>query len=241
MSCHLFAGSPDFECRDAYKKIMDKFKQNGLIKSNIERSLNELCEEKENKFYLKPIAYRPTGVVLGCPLSNEYFIEKLWLLSQSFDSFLKSISDNNVRFAFVPSESYHITIVSHSHFDIDKKIDLITDIDKAKVNRVIKNNSQGAINIHFKGILLTPEGRLLIPGYPCDNNLYHLRKKLIESIPDLRANIPKVAHIKLGHMLIYVEDEKSKLLLDWIISFEKSISEKLTFEDVYTPIGRILL
>jgi 2'-5' RNA ligase len=241
MRCHLFAENPDVECKATYNTIIERFKRNGLIKSNIKRSFSELCEKKENKYYLKSIAFRPTGVVLGCPLNNQNFIQKLWLLSESFDQYLKSISDNNARFAFVPSESYHITIVSHSHFDIDKQIDLMTDIDKEKVNIVIKNNSQGPISIDFKGILLTPEGRLLIPGYPCDNNLYHLRKKLTESVPELRANIPKVAHIKLGHMLIYVENEKSKLLLDWITFFGNTINEKLIFEDVYTPIGRILL
>ena len=65
--------------------------------------------------------------------------------------------------------------------------------------------------------------------------------RLAEELPQLRVNVPPAVHIKLGHILAPVVGEDLKILLRNVAFCGESFDAHLTFNDFYTPVGRISL
>jgi len=233
---------PDIICRTRYRTIARECRRHGLAQDQIKKSLYELSQQVGDRYYLKDTAYKPTGVALGCPLPDANVARQLWRIAQLFERYLKLLCpDDEKTFAFVPSDSYHITLANRSHFETTTAITPITEEEKEISRQAIARVGQGTIKVHLHGLILTRTGRLIIPGFPCDTRLYQIRASLVERISELRVNVPDVAHIKLGHVLAPLDMQKVESLLCWIMRCGGLVSFGLSFDDVYTPIGRISL
>lgn len=80
------------------------------------------------------------------------------------DYFIKLMRLNNLEiFAFVPPDSYHVTLVNRSHFGTDTKVKGMTKEEKEFTGKVIIKKDEGPIEVQFKGLILTTEGHLLTP------------------------------------------------------------------------------
>lgn len=228
-------------CRGRYDFLYRESVQNGLNLDEIEKSVN-LCHRVGKQFFLQDIACKPTGVALGCPLPDSQLTEKLWRLIERLNNDIAlhfpTVSE---AFSFVKSDTYHITIVNRSHYKTNSSITEMTMEEKKKVVAAVSQLGKNVVRVHLQGLILTSYGRLIIKGFPEGDNLYRLRNKLVNLIPELRVNIPNIAHIKLGHLLAPFNKIETEWLMKSITEYGKDIDEILTFTDVYTPVGRISL
>lgn len=232
---------PDAVCRALYRTIARECRRYGLAQDQIQKSL-ELIQQIGGRYYLKEIAYKPTGIALGCPLPDPRVTRKLWRITQLVEGYLKSLCPGNEKtFAFVPPDSYHITLVNRSHFEVTPTVAPMTEEEKERAQQILAQIGQGAIIVHLNGLILTRTGRLIVPGFPSDDRLYEIRSRLSESLPDLCVRVPGIVHVKLGHVLVSLDMQKTQSLLCWIMRCGELVSFRLSFDDVYTPIGRIPL
>jgi hypothetical protein len=61
----------------------------------------------------------------------------------------------------------------------------------------------------------------------------------IRVLPTVDPAPPQLAHIKLGHLLVCPSRPQLRELTDFIAQCSYHVDARLTFEDVYTPLGRI--
>lgn len=234
-------GHPDAVCRARYLFLARECRRQGLDPSEVERSARELSYAIDMMYYLKSAAYKPTGVALGCPLPDKRVAKRLWRLSRLADKCLTALCrGRRKRFAFVPPDWYHVTLVNRSHFEFTEIISMTED-EREDARKVIAQISGGLIVLHLNGLVLTAGGRLIVPGFPSDDRVYELRSRLVEAMPQLRINVPITAHIKLGHVLAPLNADELKILLSWVALCGEHVSARLIFYDVYTPAGRIAL
>jgi hypothetical protein len=232
---------PDAVCRDRYILLARECRQRGLDSRKVKKSALELCRSTGTTCFLKDAAYRPTAIALGCPLPDKRVTRQLWRLTQLVNKLLiKTCPSSKHPFAFVPPDWYHVTLVNRSHFEFTD-ITLINDDEKVRIRSVIAELGRAPIVLHFNGLLLTANGRLFVPGFPCDDRLYRLRTLLVQALPQLGVNVPQTAHIKLGHVLVELGKEALKELLGCVTLCGERISARLIFSDAYTPIGRVKL
>ncbi|MFX1250791.1 MAG: hypothetical protein ACFFCZ_04170 [Promethearchaeota archaeon] len=231
--------SADYNQR--YKTLLDEINSYGLKKEAIERSKRELCKIVDGTAYLKDLAYKPTGVALGCPFPDNYFRDQLWGISKLIEEYLMKINpEKEPSFAFVPPNWYHITIMNLTHFDRDSSIKSINKEQKRDIQTVVERQ-RNPISIQFNGMILTSQGRLIVRGFP-NNNYFHTLKILLHEKLSLSIDESKLtAHTKLGHVLLYLDKNNLEGFLKEINYYGKQISKKLTFNNVYTPLGRINL
>ncbi len=149
--------------------------------------------------------------------------------------------DRRPTFAFVPPDWYHVTLLNRAHFDVTalSSITMMTENERRLAQDVIAKSDANPIMLHLNGLILTSTGRLIVPGFPSDDRMYELRSRLVEELPQLQINAPITAHIKLGHVLTKLNLAEFKKLLDYVALYEEHTSARLTFDDVYTPLGRI--
>lgn len=234
--------NPDAICRSHYRYLMKECKRLGLQRVEIDISAHELCYYANGKYYLKSIAYNPTGIALGCPLPNSHTTLRLWRVSILFERFLTELSLKEKKtFAFVPPEYYHVTLVNRSHFKCSTSVfDLSEDL-KIKAKDVIDRVGYGPLSLNLTGLILTRSGKLICPGYPIDDELFRLRASIAKEISELRVNLPKIAHIKLGHILVPLNCNKLEALFQSVKYLGELVNLSITFHEVYTPLGPIKL
>lgn len=232
---------PDLACRARYTFLSRESRHKGLDLKELKRSENELTELINGIYYLKTPAYKPTGLALGSPLPSISFTKRLFRLSCLINNFLIKLFDTDKTFAFVPPESYHITLLNHSHFDCSNDITRITEYEVEKARKIFAQVNKGSIILHFNSLILTPHGRLIVPGFPSDDSLYEFRSSIKNSIPELGVNAPNTAHIKLGHVLVIPNTEELKIMLGKVALCGEHVSARLNFTNVYSPVGRIKL
>ncbi|MBU0967375.1 MAG: hypothetical protein KKA54_13460 [Proteobacteria bacterium] len=239
---HSQCSNPDTICRARYEFLVRESRQCGLQTDQIERSAHELCFLRDKKYYLKGIAYKPTGVALGFPLPDSRMTARLWRIAKLVDQCITTIHpESDKTFAFVPPDSYHITLVNRSHFEVGEVITAMNVKEQEKARQAIARAGGGPVTLHLNGLILTFRGRLFVPGFAVDDRLYQLRANLSALVPELRVNVPITAHIKLGHLLTPLNNRESKVLQQRVRRYGKYINGSLSFDDVYTPVGRILL
>lgn len=229
-------------CRDRYRFLLAEIRQQGLDLAQLARSDTELSRSIDKERFLKPGAYDPTGVALGCPLPDILLTERLWDLAWLVDGQIGDlIGHSGPTIAYVPPDHYHITLVNRTHFELSQTITSMGEGEKSAVEEVLTRHNWKRVEIRLNGLILTHWGRLILPGYPQDDALYRLRAAIAAAVPELRANIPNTAHIKLGHLIAPVRKDKTEALLKVVQTYAEQISVRLSFDDVYTPAGRIRL
>lgn len=234
--------TPDAVCRRRYMVLSQECRRKGLDVGKIENRRRNFSHSLNGVWYLKSEAYKPTGIALGYPLPDEQIIELLWRMSRLFNRCLSFLTcSEGEGFAFVPRECYHITIVNWSHFKVDEHIiDMPVD-KKEEALRIIAHLGIGPIAVHLNGLILTADGSLIVPGFPCEDQIYKLRAQLAKMNNEFRKNMPTTTHIKLGQVLQPLSPVKLERLLAWTNLLGTRISFQMSFYDVFTPVGRITL
>jgi hypothetical protein len=187
--------------------------------------------------YLSSHACEPTGVALGHVLPSRQFSRRLWKLSWAIARRLQTYGEGPT-FAFVPPETYHVTVYNRSHFE-RSEVFALSATELAAVDSAISEAQIGRIAIEFNGLVLTPEGRVIVRGFPHDDKLAQLRHCTARVLPTVDPAPPQLAHIKLGHLLVCPSRPQLRELTDFIAQCSYHVDARLTFEDVYTPLGRL--
>ncbi len=243
---HTKAESPDALCRRRYRFLASECRRRGLDAREIEESRNRLSFREGSICYLREVAYKPTGIAAGCPLPDRRFTRRLWQFSRLAERYLCALSNTVApAFAFVPPDFYHVTLNNRTHFDVTKaslmegSSHMLSDEERRSAQAIIDATGAGMLRLHFNGLILTPFGRLIVPGFPSDDRLYEIRARLKKDLPQLEVNVPRTAHIKLGHILVHLEGDRLKTFLNWVARCAQHIDARVAFGDLYTPTGRI--
>jgi len=238
---------PDKICRARYSFLSRQSRRNGPESSEVQHSKRELVALLDDMWYLKKRAYKPTGVALGCPLPNASASRLLWRASKLVSDYLDELcSVPRPTFGFVRPEFYHVTLLNRTHFEfpeaapLHSESEIFTNEQKVLAQKVISEViGNDAIGLHINGLILTAQGRLIARGFPCDDRIYKVKSALLKEMPELVVNVPTTTHIKLGHILTTLDIDAWRKILDWLTQIGDRINTRLTFYDVYTPVGRI--
>ena len=229
-------------CRSEYMRLARNMHRLGLDRATIVENYQTLTEHRLDGCFLKTEAYQPTGIALGCPLpSRETRI--LLNASRMVDAWLRKHTSSNQAemLSFVPSESYHITILNRTHYEVSPTYILLTDNEQVEIARFVSSLELGFISVITCGLLLTRSGRLFVRCLPVDDRILHLRQKLMDSFPQLRIKAPIMIHMKLAHLAIPLNDEQLLAFFAWMRRLDQYVSMRLDFHDLHTPTGRISL
>jgi hypothetical protein len=227
-------------CREEYARLARELAHQGLSRRWVEDCREHLVEERNGHWYVKPLAYRPTGVALGCPLPHGVQ-NAFYRAACSAERWMQSRGDRSEpAFAHVPQEAYHITLLNRSHYDINEVISMTPEEGQA-VAASLRRLAPGTIQVLVTGLQLTHTGRLFARCLPLDDKILELRNQLAEMHPELRTNIPRVVHIKLGHLLKPLEQDELARFCLFMNRLGNSILARMDFTDVYTPNGRLSL
>ncbi len=237
---------PDALCRLAYRQIDRECRRQGLDAAKIEESRGRLSRRVGATCVLHERAYEPTGVALGCPLPDRHLVRRLRRVARLFARLLaEGVASEEPVFAFVPPDRYHVTIVNNRHFDTDTTSEMTgEDWFLSPEKRAVAERAAGrpgTIRLQLHGLVLTRSGRLLACGFPCQDRLYELRRRIVAALPDTRHKLPPHASIKLGHVRVAPAGESLPRLLDGLRRLGQGASGRLVFTDAYTPAGRFPL
>lgn len=235
---------PARACIDRYRELEEECRFAGVSQNAVNISRKRDSRKIGPHFYLRVHAFKPTGVALGCPLPDPGFERSLCKLCFSVDHFLAELTGSRrTVFSLVPAAFYHVTLVNRDHFEFkgdNARVQHITRGEKTLINKTVAAATAGrVIQIRFSRLLLTTTGRLMVPGYPVDGRLFRLRSMLHDSVASLGCNLPKTAHIKIGHVLTTLSVQETAEFYSWTKQESKCRDSVLSFRDVYTPIGRI--
>lgn len=229
-------------CRDRYEFLSKEFMLEGFSNQHLELSFFEFSELLENEMYLKPTAYKPTGLALGCALPSPEFTAFLFNTAKKVAGNLKTYGQGSKTFAFVPSDFYHVTIVNYSHFTTNRNIQELTSNEFRQAAEIVNSMNIEPISIRFRGLIPTRSGTLIVPGFPSTNDFFALRNYIANKIPRLQINLPNTAHIKLGHFLP-LSNKKLMPANYWDAFVEPDFipDSEIEFTDIFSPVGRINL
>ncbi len=226
----------------------------GLTEPEVCRSRDELSESKDGRWYLRPEAFAPSGVALGCPLPDATVTRRLWRFAQLIDKRLKILTGSDSCFAYVPPHCYHITILNRDHFaprGIDhrdskqegpRKIKMLSKAEFHRCRGAVTPLSVKSLSVLIRGLVLPANGRVLVTAYPVDNHIPDLRLEMLRAVPDLgKVNIPGALTIKLGHIRHSLVSPQLQELLAWLRIRGEHLPAKLDFTELYTPRGCIQL
>jgi len=230
----------DKQCRLYFQNVERTIRKHGIDGPWVDKISSHFCHFSNDRHYLKDTAFKPTGIALGCPLPNIRFSRRLWRIAQLVENTIaKIINQEEKVFAYVPADWYHITLLNRTHFEESKEINSLTVEEQKETAGIIQNTLTAPIVLNINGLLLTRNGALIVPAFPCDNQIYNLRLKVVEEVPTLGIHVPTGAHIKIGNILRNIEQEQLSQLLQAIYVCGNHISERLEFSDIYSPRGRI--
>jgi hypothetical protein len=228
-------------CREEYARLARELTHQGLSRQSVEECRDRLVEERDGRWYVKPLAYRPTGVALGCPLPDHGVLNTFYRAACSVERWMQSVGDPSAPgFAHVPPDAYHITLLNRSHYDVNEVVSM-TPEEGQVVEASLRRLAAGPIRVLATGLQLTRTGRVFARCLPTNDKILELRSQLASLHPELRTNIPRVVHIKLGHLLKPLEREELARFCLWMNRLGNSTIAQMDFTDVYTPLGRIPL
>jgi len=224
-------------CRELYEQIEAATSECGLDAEQVQLSADRYRERSAGGDMVTPDAYSPTGAALGCPLPDDGVSRKLSLVAEELEHFLRRAHpDARSWFAFVPANSYHVTVVNRGHYDTSEIISVDTSMRRHLAGVVEKYPS---ITLDLAGIALTRQGRVLAKCLPRSDDLVILRQLIVSRIPELAENVPRTAHIKLGHVLLPLTAEQISEFVGFAKSFDEVLRGALLFHDLFTPAGRV--
>ena len=228
-------------CRNVFLQLEREVRQKGISKEAVETSRTTLVERQNNQWYIKPIAFLPTGVALGCPLPQLRVQKLLYRAAKLIGKWVQGNDDpTRPAFAYVPSESYHITIVNRSHYEFNEVLPLTLD-EKIVIEHAVTQLNIKRVSVVTSGIFLTHTGRIFIKCLVLDDNIFNMRNLLAKTLPQLQVNIPRLVYIKLGHLLKPLNDQELLGFNAWLERLENYVIARLDFTDLYTPAGKIEL
>jgi hypothetical protein len=224
-----------------YIKLASELYVNGLDVQAIQNTCCKLIDPKSTKIFLRREAYQPTGLAFGCSLPESSQTELFYRLACLADAQLKQcINSDQPTLAYVPADWYHITIANRTHYKFSS-ISCLNEYEKQAVETLISKLALHEIRVISTGLILTTSGGLFVKCLPIDDRLLHLRTALARALPELWTNIPKMVHIKLGHLMTPLATPQLQSFMAWLTMTEQHAIYDLVFTDVYTPKGRISL
>jgi hypothetical protein len=246
---HLTENNPgDNACRSFYIRLAHETEKYGIDNRKIEHTRLELADRTGARVWLKPEAYRPTGIALGHPLPGSRVQSRLFRVSLYIDGFLQKLfREKKPAFAFVPPEAYHITLINWTHYTVSGRITSLGTGEAKKFAEHIPKEFDESQVILINGLILTRSGAVLVPGFPAQESFYRLRAGLYKTTcecpayPSPPPPLPPAAHIKLGHLLFPLDPPQLIRFQTWLSRWGRHVSGRLVFEDLYTQAGRILL
>jgi hypothetical protein len=186
-------------------------------------------------------AFRPTGIALGCPLPDPRVIRRLRRAARLVERRLTAFAaPGEAVFAHVPPEWYHVTLVNRTHHD-DGEVVAMTREEAEEARQTVGRCCRAPVLLQLHGLILSRFGRLFVPGFPATDHLYDLRYRIAEEMPALAHHLPRIAHLKLGHVLVPLTGERLGEFLAWLRTCGELVNARLTFRDAFTPWGRIEL
>jgi 2'-5' RNA ligase len=229
-------------CRRCYDELSAECTAHGIDAGEAEKSLLRLSTDEGAGRRLLPLAYLPTGLALGCPLPEKDLTRQLRDAAERVASSAPRLAGGGLALAFVPPEAYHVTVISLSSFESDSSLQFLTAELAAGIARLLTRTPRRDIAIDLDGYVLTAKGRLLVRGVPTSPALAELRQVLRDHFPELRRHRAEIAHIKLGHLLTPLDRDHLELVLGAVEAEGLSLKgRRVSFDDLYTPAGRIRL
>jgi hypothetical protein len=228
-------------CREEYILLARELSHKGLSDAAVEDCRARLAEQSDGRWYVKTLAYKPTGVALGSPLPNHRVQSDFHRAACQVERWMHSIGDPSApSFAHVPPDFYHITVLNRSHYDVNEVVPMTAGEGQA-VEVSLRALSPGTITVLASGLQLSRSGRVFVRCLPVDDTILALRERLSEAHPELRTNIPRLVHIKIGHLMKPLSrDELARFCL-YLNRLGNSSIAQLDFGDVYTPLRRVPL
>jgi 2'-5' RNA ligase len=160
-------------------------------------------------------------------------------VAEELERFLRQTHPNeHAWFAFVPVNSFHVTVVNRGHYDTSDVVNLDAAM-RRRLARVVRKCP--AIALDLDGVSITRQGRVLAKCIPRSDDLAVLRELIVSQIPELAENTPRTAHIKLGHVLLPLSASQTAELVAFANSFADELRGALVFRDLFTPAGRVSL
>jgi hypothetical protein len=228
-------------CREEYTRLARELSHKGLSEAAVEDCRARLAEQRDGRWYVKALAYQPTGVALGSPLPDQRAQNTFFRAACQVERWMQSIGDPSASsFAHVPPDWYHITVLNRSHYDVNEVLPMNAAEGQA-VEASLRALSPGTITVLASGLQLSRTGRVFVRCLPVDDTILELREHLAELHPELRTNIPRLVHIKIGHLMKpLTRDELARFCL-FLGRLGNSTLARLDFTDVFTPLGRVPL
>lgn len=226
-------------CTAEYARLKRELYRGGLDVGALDRTRQALSEIRDGRAFLKVDAYRPTGLALGRPLPQGRQRRRLFRLACLVEARLTRLVDSAApAFAHVPPAFYHITVVNRTHYEFTSVEDLQPE-EKAQAEKIISDLGIDIIQVVSYGLLLTRSGRLLLECLPVDDQVLHLRGVLTRALPQFAINVPKLVHVKLGHVMAPLTGSQLDVLELCLRKVEIHACFSMSFSDLYTPLGRI--
>lgn len=224
-----------------YIKLARELDHNGLDLQAIQKTCSSLTEIRPTQNLLRGEAYKPTGLALGRPLPESGQVELFARLACLTEARLKQYFRSELpSFAYVPADWYHITIANRTHYE-SSALSYLDEKEKQGIEALISKLGLQEIRVIASGLILTASGRLFVKCLPIDDRILQLRAMLIHTFPWLQTNMPKMAHIKLGHLMVPLAAPQLQSFVAWLARTEQHAICDLVFKDIYTPQGRVSL
>lgn len=228
-------------CRKEYIRLAREVKQKGISQEAVDTCRETLADLQDRRWFLKPIAFSPTGIALGCPLPQKHIQKLFYRMAELVERWFQSAGEIDIPlFAYVPSHAYHITIVNRSHYEFNEVIPLTMD-EKDVFEKAISKLNIRKISVITNGLFLTHTGRVFVKCLVLDDAILKLRSFLTATYPQLQTNVPRLVHIKIGHLMKVPNEQELMAFNAWLERVGHYSISRLDFTDLYTPAGRIEL
>jgi hypothetical protein len=230
--------SADELCRQHYQRLAERFLDQGIDPAEIAKSQTFMVEDGPT-CWVDPAACQPTGAALGFPLPDPAFSALLFQTARSLAEELAPLLEPGMpHFAYVPAAGYHVTLVNYSHFDCTDSKESIVSFEPATfaaIRSYFRSHRHSRPSIRFKGLILTPAGRLIVPGYGVNPDPFAIRAGLATLVPRFCTNLPRTLHIKLGHLLRNLNGPHQRECQRLLEQHGQAIDRIITFAEIYTP------
>lgn len=232
----------DFQlCVDRYEFLIEEFAKLGFSEPlELLKMGKENVEEKNNGSYLKPKAYFPTGLALGCPIISTLAQGCIQKITNRLLEVEKKY--NSIHFAMVPFGALHITILNYSHYSSNKKVRPLPSYLLEVIKDILSKLGIASITIEFNKVIVTSSGAVIIAGYPIGDSFFIIRNEIRNELDAFNGQKPNTVHIKIGQYFISSFPEvQLKSLSNDIKQLQLVVNFRVNFKKIFTPTKLITL
>ena len=159
--------------------------------------------------------YLPTGLAFGMPLPPDLERAALSLLDELLGRVGIGSQAGEVGVVRVPTGCLHVTLLSKSHYtQTDGVLSFIEPEEVRRAAEALRDLPSRPVEIRFRGLLVCPEGRVMIPGYPSDDTLFRIREAIRRALGERQYYTSRMAHMKLAHLVGHPAPEHVQALRD---------------------------